>query len=202
MGNGGGGEESGHGSPMSPASNLSLAAHARAFGSPVKTGNGTKGTIAKLELFRQGGTQYEPQTMVTRNLREESTVGNYVHVSGAKNNIVGNGNNDVIFYIERPLEKIEERLSESESDIDKDSEDVKEPIDDKELSIMEEEGTMTDSTSNEIASQGKEMGTHVTKPDPEGEVICSKNDNLASANNTPNQPKCIVHVHILDMELN
>ena len=110
---------------MSPASNSSHAAHTRTFGSPVKSGNGTKGTIAKLELFRQGGTQYEPQTMVTRNLREESTInttaGNYVHVSGSKNNIVGNGNNDVIFYIERPLEKIEERHSESETEIDKDS---------------------------------------------------------------------------------
>ena len=179
-GNGGGGEESGHGSPMSPASNPSLAAQARAFGSPVKSGNGTKGTIAKLELFRQGGTQYEPQTMVTRNLREESTInttaGNYVHVSGSKNNIVGNGNNDVIFYIERPLEKIEERHSESETEIDKDTEDENEPTDDQELSLIEEEGTMTDATSKENATQNKETGTQGTKYNQDGEIMGSEND--------------------------
>ena len=91
---------------MSPASAASQTTISRAIGSPVKSGNGTKG-IAKLELFRQGGTQYEPQTMVTRNLKEDS--------------MVGNGSNDVIFYIERPLEKIEERQSESDSELDKDT---------------------------------------------------------------------------------
>ena len=98
---------SGRGSPMSPAGNR--------IGSPVKCINGKsiKGppAIAKIELFRQSGLQLEPQTIVTRNLSD-------------------NGNNasggEMIFYIERPLEKIEERHTESESETEQDS--VKENV--------------------------------------------------------------------------
>ena len=101
-GNGGGG--SGRGSPMSPASAACQTTINRAIGSPVKSGNGVKG-IAKLELFRQGGTQYEPQTMVSRNLRDEAAINaSYVQVTGngyngSTNNAIGNGTNDVIFFI-------------------------------------------------------------------------------------------------------
>ena len=130
----GGGGGSGRDSPMSPASVSSTTTVSRAIGSPVKSANGVKG-IPKLELFRQSGTQYEPQTMVTRNLREDtSTSANYIHLTGdihngGSTNFGGNG--EMIFYIERPLEKIEERQTESESELDNEGEETKTHSDDK-----------------------------------------------------------------------
>ena len=145
-GNGGGG--SGRGSPMSPASSASQTTLNRAIGSPVKTGNGAKG-IAKLELFSQSGTQYEPQTMVTRNLRNDhSTNASYVQVASggynaAPTSIVGNGSNEVIFFIERPLEKIDERHTESESELENETEDIIKEEKEKKTQIQEEDKSLT-----------------------------------------------------------
>ena len=145
-GNGGGG--SGRGSPMSPASSASQTTINRSIGSPVKSGNGVKG-IAKIELFRQGGTQYEPQTMVSRNLREETAINaSYVQVSGngyngSANNVMGNGSNDVIFFIERPLEKIDERHTESESEPDNDTDETNNSNDNEFKKKVDNRSTLT-----------------------------------------------------------
>ena len=162
-GNGGGG--SGRGSPMSPASSASQTTINRSIGSPVKSGNGVKG-IAKIELFRQGGTQYEPQTMVSRNLREETAINaSYVQVSGngyngSANNGMGNGSNDVIFFIERPLEKIDERHTESESEPDNDNDEINNSKDNKFVKKKDNQSTMiTESETKDLIKEKDDISS-------------------------------------------
>ena len=179
-GNGGGG--SGRGSPMSPASSASQTTINRSIGSPVKSGNGVKG-IAKIELFRQGGTQYEPQTMVSRNLREENTINaSYVQVSGngyngSSNNGIGNGANDVIFFIERPLEKIDERHTESESEPDNDTEELNKPIEEK---VSENKDEPANTTGNQSKDSSIEKDVISNKSDSEQGLLDNPNSSCPS----------------------
>ena len=73
--------------------------------------------MSKIALFKQSGTQYEPQTIVSRNLQDPSQV-NASTFGTAESAATSNR---ALYFIDRPLEKIEERHTESESEGEQDS---------------------------------------------------------------------------------
>ena len=74
--------------------------------------------MSKIDLFKQSGTQYEPQTIVSRNLQDPSQV-NASTFGTAES--AATTSNRALYFIDRPLEKIEERHTESESEGEQDS---------------------------------------------------------------------------------
>ena len=182
-----GGGGSGRGSPLSPASSSSAAGN-RTAGSPVKGANGSgikqslpsatpcikscPAGLAKIELFRESGNQYEPQTMVSRNLRDDNTNSTtFIPIAGGNGGTgtTGNGSNEMIFYIERPLEKIEERQTESESEVDNEVEEIK---------ICTLEGSGND---NEKVISNERVDTQTS--DPKNDEIAGVNENKGQVSN-------------------
>ena len=76
--------------------------------------------MSKIDLFKQSGTQYEPQTIVSRNLQDPSQV-NVSTFGTAESATSAATSNRALYFIDRPLEKIEERHTESESEGEQDS---------------------------------------------------------------------------------
>ena len=76
--------------------------------------------MSKIDLFKQSGTQYEPQTIVSRNLQDPSQVNVSTFGTAESVNSAATSNR-ALYFIDRPLEKIEERHTESESEGEQDS---------------------------------------------------------------------------------
>lgn len=112
--------QSGRGSPiLSPGLRGSL-------GSPSKTTSSIK-----LELIRQTGSQFESHTIVARNLNED-----------------GSCNETVYCLTERPLEKIDERHTESESEAEKETAVIT-------VDLMKDDDTTTALTTTSVKDEAQ-----------------------------------------------
>ena len=124
--------------------------------------------MSKIDLFKQSGTQYEPQTIVSRNLQDPSQVN--VSTFGTAESVTSAAtSNRALYFIDRPLEKIEERHTESESEGEQDSvrevlppplktrptEDSKPPPDDHPLPIR----TIDETSEIEPSEPDQGLGT-------------------------------------------
>ncbi len=154
------------------------------LGSPIKSGvcttiAGSKG-ISKIELYRQSGTQYEAHTIVARNLKDGES-GNNGNGNGLSENQVTT-TTTTMYCASLPLEKIDERHTESESEAE------------RETTVVDNQNTKKVEAVTEAVTEAVDEETKVKVPEEQPETSPADNKKSEGAEKEmqpprPNLPK-------------